>query len=87
MEQIHQVEKFLNNKIMFDFLKKYIIPNGKESENKEYEHLKHHFFPLSNNEINLVNRETEIPLELKIFYTDIGYGFFFKKIKIILIDF
>ena len=64
-----------------DFLKKYIIPNEKESENKEYEHLKHHFFPLSNNEINLVNREIEIPLELKIFYTDIGYGFFFQKDK------
>lgn len=66
---------------MIEALKKYVLPDEKASDKEEYKHLKHHFFPLSNPEIEMVNREIEIPIELKKFYKTIGYGFLFQKDK------
>lgn len=66
---------------MINELKKYILPNEKVSDKKEYEHLKHHFFSLSIQEIELINNELKIPLELINFYKNVGYGFFFQENK------
>lgn len=62
-----------------NFINEYILPNELESSNKKYKSLKHHFFRLKTKEINKVNNEIEIPKELKGFYTEIGYGFFFQQ--------
>lgn len=56
-------------------LKKYVLPNENDREKEIYKNFKHHFFPISNSEIELVKKE--IPFELEFFYRHIGYGFFF----------
>jgi SMI1 / KNR4 len=79
MEQIHQVEKFSNNKIMFDFLKKYIIKN-------EGEKLKHSFYKLDEQEISRIEKEIFIPKELKQFYSEIGYGYMYDTPESFSVD-
>ena len=79
MGQIHQVEKFLNNKIMFDFLKKYIIKN-------EGEKLKHSFYKLDEQEISRIEKEIFIPKELKQFYSEIGFGYMYDTPESFSVD-
>jgi hypothetical protein len=63
----------------FDFLTKFLLPSEKESNNPIYEDYKHILFPLKKEEIYNVYSLFQIPIELKIFYEEIGYGFFFRK--------
>lgn len=61
------------------FLTPYIIPNESQSSNEEYQEYKHHFFPLDNDEITLIEKEILVPTELREFYLTVGYGFFFPQ--------
>lgn len=62
----------------FDALKKYILPHESYSSKEEYRSLKHHLYPLCEEEIESVVCEIRIPSELYYFYHLIGYGFFFQ---------
>ncbi len=59
----------------FYFLNSYILPSEGEANNPAYSNYKHQFFPLSKTDIDETERVIKIPLELKIFYKSIGYGF------------
>ena len=62
-----------------NFLKEFVLPNEKESNNPIYENYKHILFPLSENKIEKINAIFSIPFELKSFYEEIGYGFFYHS--------
>ena len=62
-------------------LQKYVLPNENDREKEIYKNFKHHFFPISDSEIELVKKEIEIPFELEFFYRHIGNGFFFQNKK------
>lgn len=61
------------------FLKKYVLPSTDESIRQEYEGFKHMLFSSSEEIIEKCDLELTIPLELKQFYLEIGYGFFYHK--------
>ena len=63
--------------MIYKQLKKYVLPNENDRKKEIYKNFKHHFFPISDSEIELVKKEIEIPFELEFFYRHIGYGFFF----------
>ena len=67
--------------MIYKQLKKYVLPNENDREKEIYKNFKHHFFPISDSEIELVKKEIEIPFELEFFYRHIGYGFFFQNKK------
>ncbi|MGV8830297.1 MAG: SMI1/KNR4 family protein [Breznakibacter sp.] len=62
-----------------EFLKKYILPGESHSSSEEYKEFKHHFFRLDQEEIALAENEIKIPKELKEFFINVGYGFFFQR--------
>ncbi len=84
MVQVHQQGNFLNILYMseFTFLYQYIFPSEKEVNNSAFSNYKHNFFPLNPNIINEIDKIIKIPLELKKFYNEVGYGFFFCEEKI-----
>ncbi len=63
----------------FLFLKEYILPSTDENIRSQYNDFKHLLFKSSEDIIQKCDTELTIPLELKKFYTEIGYGFFFHK--------
>lgn len=67
--------------MIYKQLKKYVLPNENDRKKEIYKNFKHHFFPISDSEIELVKKEIEIPFELEFFYRHIGYGFFFQNNK------
>ena len=67
--------------MIYKQLKKYVLPNENDRKKEIYKNFKHHFFPISDSEVELVKKEIEIPFELDFFYRHIGYGFFFQNNK------
>ena len=66
----------------YDFLKPYIIPSEKESDDIKYIDFKHQFYPLEKLEVGRIKDLMGlIPYELFEFYNTIGYGFFYKDNK------
>ena len=61
---------------MFIFLKEYVVSDEHEKNNK-----KHIFYKLNSDRVENAEEELEIqfPEELKRFYAEIGYGYFFDK--------
>lgn len=58
----------------FEIFRQYVI-DVKNQEND----LKHKFYKLDKNEVQIIDNQISLPFELKLFYEVIGYGFFFKK--------
>lgn len=63
----------------FSFLNKYLLPSTEESIRKKYGDNKHLLFSTDIKIINSIESHITIPLELKEFYNQIGYGFFYQK--------
>lgn len=61
---------------MYEYLKEFIVDNEFEESGK-----KHTFFPLDENEVNLLSSsiEEQLPNELITFYKEIGFGYFYDK--------
>lgn len=60
---------------MFERFLKYII----EDKNQENT-LKHNFYKVKFESIKLTETSIQLPVELKLFYEEVGYGFFYKKL-------
>lgn len=63
----------------FTFLTKYVLPSTDESTRNEYSSFKHMLFRSNVESIQNSDSDLKIPMELKQFYTDIGYGFFHQN--------
>ena len=63
----------------FSFLESYILPNERESQNPQYSDYQHHLFSLEDSEIRGEASFIEIPVELREFYQQVGYGFFYQN--------
>ncbi len=61
---------------MFDYLKPYVI--GREFENSDEKHV---FYKVDREDIKNAEKRMliEFPKELKLFFEEIGYGFFYDK--------
>lgn len=62
----------------YKFLNKYILESEKEEIDTK---VKHHLFPIKEDEITKINKIIPIPLELYNFYLKVGYGFFFTNLE------
>lgn len=60
--------------MLFETLKKYVV----DIQNQQND-LKHNFYLVKKTDIVLVDELIGIPYELKLFYENIGYGFFNKN--------
>ena len=63
----------------FSFLKDYILPSAKQEDRQKLSHFKHFLFRVDESIITTADTALNIPLELKNFYQEIGYGFFFQQ--------
>ncbi len=66
----------------FSFLEQYILPSTSEEERDKNKDYKHFLFMSTSQVINSVNSTLPIPIELKQFFENVGYGFFFQQDKI-----
>lgn len=66
----------------FKPFEEFIEPNEKKVDEAPYKTYEHVFFPLGKDEISDIDTLITIPLELKQFYQNIGYGFLFFREKI-----
>lgn len=67
--------------VNYSFLKDYVLPSEKEGVNPVYADYKHHFFPIAAEAIEEVDCLLKVPVELREFYSRIGYGFFYQTDK------
>lgn len=63
----------------FSFLNQYVVPSTDEAIRTLYGGYKHLLFEADQNSINNAEKSFGLPLELKEFYTQVGYGFFHQK--------
>ena len=61
---------------MFERFKKYIIEVTNQENN-----LKHNFYRVRFENIELAEDSIQLPIELKLFYKEVGYGFFYKNLN------
>ncbi len=65
----------------FSFLTRYVLPSASIEVREQHKHLKHFLFPLDKKIIEETEENIFIPVELKKFYQQVGYGFFFQENK------